>query len=108
MRLPNERCVIPCAAQGVSDGWIILWQRDAIHPHAMRSHMLASDDARPGWHTHHVVIVRALKIDAFGRERIDAGRSCHLAPVTAKGIKPHLIGGNEQYISSFFGHPLPH
>ena len=70
--------------------------------------MLACDDARPGRHTHHVVIVRALIIDALGCERIDAGRSCHLAPVTAQGIKPHLIGGNEQYISSFFGHRLPH
>ncbi len=25
MRLPNERRVIPCLAQGVSDGWVILW-----------------------------------------------------------------------------------
>ena len=55
--------------------------------------------ARAGIHT--VIIVRALIIDAFGRERIDAGRSCHLAPVTAQGVKPHLIGGNEQYVSSF-------
>ena len=92
----------------MSYSWVILGQRHAIHPHPMRSHMLAGNDARSRWHAHHMVVVGAPVIDAFGGERIDAGRSRNLPTITAKGIKPHLIRRDKQYVSFIFGHLLDH
>ena len=74
----------------------------------MRSHVLACNDAGSSWHAHHMVIVGALIIDAFGGERIDAGRSRNRPTITAKGIKPHLIRRDEQYVSFIIGHRLHH
>ena len=74
----------------------------------MRSHVLACNDAGSSWHAHHMVIVGALIIDAFGGERIDAGRSRNPPAVAAKGIKPHLIRRDEQYVSFIIGHRLHH
>ena len=88
----------------MSDRWVIFWLRHTIHPDPMPSHMLARDDARSGRHTHHVVVMSALVIDAFGGERIDAGRPRNHPAIAAEGIEPHLICGDEQYISFFIGH----
>ena len=72
----------------------------------MRSDMLACDDARPGRHTHHVVVVGTFVVDAFCCERIDAGCSRNPSAITAKGIKPHLIRRYQQYIAFFISHRL--
>ena len=70
--------------------------------------MLARNDARSSGHAHHMVVVGARVVDALGGERIDAGRSRNPPAITAKGIKPHLIRRDEQYISFFIGHRLHH
>ena len=70
--------------------------------------MLAGNDARSSWHAHHMVVMGALVIDTFGGERIDAGRSRYPSTITAKGIKPHLIRRDEQYVSFIIGHRLHH
>ena len=92
----------------MSNRWVILGQRHAIHPHPVCSDMLAGNDASSSWHAYHMVVVSALVIDAFGRERIDAGRSRNPPTITAEGIKPHLIRSDEQYVSFIFGHRLRH
>ena len=74
----------------------------------MRSHVLAGNDAGSSWHAYHMVIVGALVIDAFGGERIDAGRSRNPPTIATKGIKPHLIRRDEQYVSFIIGHRLHH
>ena len=74
----------------------------------MCSHMLARNNARSSGHAHHMVVVGARVVDALGGERIDAGRSRNPPAITAKGIKPHLIRSDEQYVSFIFGHRLRH
>jgi hypothetical protein len=55
-----------------------------------------------------MIVMSALVIDTFGGERIDAGRSRNPPTIAAKGIKPHLICRDEQYISFIVSHRLHH
>ena len=55
-----------------------------------------------------MVIVGTLVIDAVGGERIDAWRSRYPPTIATKGIKPHLIRRDEQYVSFIIGHRLHH
>src|SRR5712692_10075482 len=75
-------------------------QRHAVHPHAVGADILPGQHRRPRRHAHHVLVVSAGVANAIGRQSVDHRRARDRAAITAERVIAHLIGGNEENLSS--------
>ena len=57
--------------------------------------MLTGHDRCPGGHTHHVLIVRALIVQAVAGQLIDVRGSRNRAAIAAQRVEAHLICGDQ-------------
>ncbi len=95
MRFADQRCRVTGTAQVAGNARCIFWQRNAVHPYAMRADMLTSDHRAARWHAHDILWVRAIKSDTCFAERINIWRACDRAAVAAERIVTLLVGGDK-------------
>ena len=90
----QARLVAVCL-QMMRDSGLVFRQTDPVHPNAMGCDMLPGHDGCASRHAHHVLVVRALVVNAVVGQLINIGGSCDGAAIAAKRIEAHLICRDE-------------
>ena len=96
VRLADQRGSVSRTAQVTSDARCVGRQRNAVHPHAVRAHVLAGEHRATRRHAHHVLRMRAVVDDAVAGERIYHGGARDAAAVAAERVVTLLVGGDEE------------
>ena len=90
---------IAMTLQMMGKGFLILRQRDTVHPHAVRTHVLTGDHGRARGHADHILVVGSPVVDTTRRQPINGRCPGDLATVAAERVVAHLVSGDKEDVA---------